>query len=140
MKSNNATYSGFEFEVDGYPALAIINSDLKNLENKSQYPYSVFIELVPDSFNENGHPEDEEYDYLNDVEKKIIEYLEGQTQTVHVGHTTLYRTREIIFYTKDREAVSNFLESFLETIERESSFDIEEDSTWENVSAFYELL
>jgi hemerythrin-like domain-containing protein len=140
MKSNNATYSGFEFEVDGYPALAIINSDLKNLENKSQYPYSVFIELVPDSFNENGHPEDEEYDYLNDVEKKIIEYLEGQTQTVHVGHTTLYRTREIIFYTKDREAVSNFLESFLETIERESSFDIEEDSSWENVSAFYELL
>ena len=140
MKSTNATYSGFEFEVDGYPALAIINSDLKNLENKSQYPYSVFIELVPDSFNENGHPEDEEYDYLNDVEKKIIEYLEGQTQTVHVGHTTLYRTREIIFYTKDREAVSNFLESFLETIERESSFDIEEDSNWENVSAFYELL
>jgi len=140
MKSSNATYSGFEFEVDGYPALAIINSDLKNLENKSQYPYSVFIELVPDSFNENGHPEDEEYDYLNDVEKKIIEYLEGQTQTVHVGHTTLYRTREIIFYTKDREAVSNFLESFLETIERESSFDIEEDSSWENVSAFYELL
>jgi hemerythrin-like domain-containing protein len=140
MKSNNATYSGFEFEVDGYPALAIINSDLKNLENKSQYPYSVFIELVPDSFNENGHPEDEEYDYLNDVEKKIIEYLEGQTQTVHVGHTTLYRTREIIFYTKDREAVSNFLESFLETIERQSSFDIEEDSNWENVSAFYELL
>ncbi|SHF41294.1 DUF695 domain-containing protein [Flavisolibacter ginsengisoli] len=140
MKSNNATYSGFEFEVDGYPALAIINSDLKNLENKSQYPYSVFIELVPDSFNENGHPEDEEYDYLNDVEKKIIEYLEGQTQTVHVGHTTLYRTREIIFYTKDRDAVSNFLESFLETIERESSFDIEEDSSWENVSAFYELL
>jgi hemerythrin-like domain-containing protein len=140
MKSNNATYSGFEFEVDGYPALAIINSDLKNLENKSQYPYSVFIELVPDSFNENGHPEDEEYDYLNVVEKKIIEYLEGQTQTVHVGHTTLYRTREIIFYTKDRDAVSNFLESFLETIERESSFDIEEDSSWENVSAFYELL
>ena len=140
MKSSNATYSGFEFEVDGYPALAIINSDLKKLENKSQYPYSVFIELVPDSFNENGHPEDEEYDYLNDVEKKIIEYLEDQTQTVHVGHTTLYRTREIIFYTKDREAVANFLESFLETIERESSFDIEEDSTWENVSAFYELL
>ena len=140
MKSSNATYSGFEFEVDGYPALAIINSDLKKLENKSQYPYSVFIELVPDSFNENGHPEDEEYDYLNDVEKKIIEYLEDQTKTVHVGHTTLYRTREIIFYTKDREAVANFLESFLETIERESSFDIEEDSTWENVSAFYELL
>ncbi|HYK56510.1 MAG TPA: DUF695 domain-containing protein [Flavisolibacter sp.] len=140
MKSTNATYTGFEFEADGFPALAIINTDLKKMENKSQYPYSVFIEIVPDTFNEYGHPEEEEYDYLNEVEKEIIEYLEEQTQSVHVGHTTIYRAREIIFYTKDREAVSNFLDFFLPGIERESSFEIEPDAEWENVSAFYELL
>lgn len=140
MKSTNATYTGFEFEADGYPALAIINTDLKKMENKSEYPYSVFIEIVPDTFNEYGHPEEDEYDYLNEVEKEIIEYLEEQTQSVHVGHTTVYRAREIIFYTKDREAVSNFLDFFLPNIERESSFEIEQDAEWENVSAFYELL
>lgn len=140
MKSTNATYTGFEFEADGYPALAIINTDLKKMENKSEYPYSVFIEIVPDTFNEYGHPEEEEYDYLNEVEKEIIEYLEEQTQSVHVGHTTVYRAREIIFYTKDRDAVSNFLDFFLPNIERESSFEIEQDAEWENVSAFYELL
>lgn len=140
MKSNNATYTGFEFEVDGHPALAIINKDLKDLEPKSQYPYSVFISLVPDTFNENGHPEGEEYDYLNEIEKLIIEYLEEHTQSVHVGHTTVYRSREIIFYTQDNEAVENFLESFLPQMERESYFDIENDPEWNNVSAFYELL
>ena len=140
MKSTNATYTGFEFEADGYPALAIINTDLKKMENKSEYPYSVFIEIVPDAFNEYGHPEEEEYDYLNEVEKEIIEYLEEQTQSVHVGHTTVYRAREIIFYTKDRDAVSNFLDFFLPNIGRESSFEIEQDAEWENVSAFYELL
>lgn len=140
MKSTNATYTGFEFEIDGYPALAIINSDLKKMTDKTQYPYSVFIEIVPDTFNENGHPEEEEYDYLNEIEKKIIEYLEEHTQTVHVGHTTVYRAREIIFYTKEREAVENFLSFFLENIERENSFEIEQDEDWENVSAFYELL
>jgi hemerythrin-like domain-containing protein len=140
MKSKNATYTGFEFEVEDYPALAIINADLKKLENRSQYPYSVFIQIIPDSFNENGHPEGEEYDYLNEVEKKIIEYMEEQTQSLHVGHTTLYRAREIIFYTKDRNEVEAFLEFFLQNIERESSFDIEHDPEWENVSAFYELL
>jgi len=140
MKSEKAIYTGFEFEVEGYPALAIINSDLKKLENKSDYPYSVFIEIVPDSFNENGHPEEEEYDYLNEVEKKIIEYLEEQTRSVHVGHTTVYRARQIIFYTKDQELVNNFLDFFLENIERESSFEIEHDPEWENVSAFYELI
>jgi len=33
MKSESAIYTGFEFEVDGFPAFAIINTDLKNLLN-----------------------------------------------------------------------------------------------------------
>ena len=70
----------------------------------------------------------------------MIEYLEGQTQTVHVGHTTIYRKREIIFYTKEPQKVEGFLEYFLSTIERENSFEIEQDVEWTNVSAFYELL
>lgn len=139
MKSEKATYTGFEFEVDNYPALAIINTDLKDID-RSQYPYSVFITMVPDSYNENGHPEGEEYDYLNEIEKTIITYLEEQTQTVHVGHTTVYRAREIIFYTKDREAVENFLGHFLPATERQGDFEIEDDREWSNVSAFYELL
>lgn len=140
MKSTNATYTGFEFEVDGFPAIAIINADLKNIENRSDYATSVFIEIIPDAINEFGQPEEEEHDYLVEVEKKMIVYLEEQTQTVHVGHTTLYRKREIIFYTKEPQKVEGFLEYFLSTIERENSFEMEPDEEWENVSAFYELL
>jgi hypothetical protein len=140
MKSEHAIYTGFEFEVEGHPAIAIINSDLKKLEDKSQYPYSVVIQIIPDSYNENGHPEVQEYDYLNGIEKQIIAYLEEQTRSVHVGHTTAYRTREIIFYTKDREVVSDFLEHFLAGIERENSFEVEPDETWENVAPFYDLI
>ena len=140
MKCTNATYTGFEFEVDGFPAIAIINADLKNIENRSGYANSVFIEIVPDNINEFGQPEEKEHDYLVEIEKKMIEYLEEQTQTVHVGHTTLYRKREIIFYTKEPQKVEGFLEYFLSTIERENSFEIEQDEEWENVSAFYELL
>ncbi|HEU4472727.1 MAG TPA: DUF695 domain-containing protein [Flavisolibacter sp.] len=140
MKSEQATYTGFEFEVDGFPAIAIINADLKALQNKQAFSHSVFITVIPDVYNENGHPEEAEYDHLNEIEKSIINYLEEQTASVHVGHTTLYRAREIIFYTGQPEVVENFLEHFLQAIERESSFDIEEDREWSNVSAFYELL
>lgn len=140
MKSTNATYTGFEFEMEGYPALAIINTDLKNGEHRLQYRHSVFIDILPETFNENGHPEEAEYEYLIEIEKKIIEYLEEQTQTVHVGHTTVYRKREIIFYTKEPEKVEGFLEYFLSTIEREYNFEIEPDSEWENVAGFYELI
>ena len=139
MKSDKATYTGFEFEVEGYPAMAIINTDLKNID-RTRYNYSVFITIVPDSYNEYGHPVGEEYDFLNEIEKSIISYLEEQTQTVHVGHTTIFRAREIILYTKEDLAVENFLEHFLPATERVTSYEIEEDPDWNNVSAFYELI
>ena len=139
MKSETSIYTGFQFEAEGYPAFAIINTDLKNVK-KEEYPYSVFIQIVPDSYNENGHPEEQEDEYLVEIEKKIIEYLETQTRSVHVGHVTIFRSREIIFYTNDEGVVETFLDHFLSTIERESSFQIDEDLDWENVSAFYELI
>ena len=140
MSSNTATYTGFEFDVDGFPAIAIINKDLNNREVQSAHPHSVFIELTPDTVTEYGHPQQEEYDYLVEAEKKIIEYLESQTQSVHVGHVTLYRMLQVIFYTKEPEKVEGFLNYFLSTIERENHLEIEADPEWESVSAFYELL
>jgi hypothetical protein len=140
MKSEKATYIGFEFEVEGFPAIAIINTDLKDPKEQAPYTHSVFIEIVPDQYNEYGHPLEEEHDYLVQLEKEIIAYLESQTQSVHIGHTTVFRRREIIFYTKDPEPVQDYLEHFLSGIERENSFEIEPDKEWVNVSAFYELL
>lgn len=140
MMNKEGDYTGFEFEDEGFPALAIINKDLKSFEGKQGYSHAVFIQVVPDRFNEYGHPEGEEYDYLNEVEKTIMDYLLEQTETVHVGHTTMYRSRQIIFYTKNREAVETYLEHFLSTIERENSVEVEYDPEWESVSAFYDLL
>ena len=140
MNSKSATYTGFEFEVEGFPALAVINKDLADKSLQAGYPNVVLIGIIPDTYNEYGHPEEEEYDYLLDVEKKMIEYLEEQTQTVHVGHTTAFRKREIIFYTKEAEKVDGFLNYFLSTVERETFYEIETDPEWKNVSAFYEIL
>jgi hypothetical protein len=140
MSSKTATYTGFEFEVDGFPALAIINKDLADKSLQATYPTAVLIEIIPDNYNEFGHPDEREYDYLLDVEKKMMDYLEEQTQTIHVGHTTAYRKREIIFYTKEVEKVDGFLNYYLSTVERETFYETEADPEWKNVSAFYELL
>jgi len=140
VNSNNATYTGFEFDVEGYPAIAIINKDLNDKSVQAKYPQSVFIELVPDTYNEVGHPDQAEYDYLVEAEKKMIEYLEGQTATVHVGHVTMFRMLQVIFYTNEPEKVEGFLNYFLSTVEREHHLEIEADPEWESVSAFYELL
>ena len=140
MSSNNATYTGFEFDVEGFPAVAIINKDLNDKAVQAQHPHSVFIEIVPDTYTEFGHPDETEYDYLVESEKKMIDYLESQTASVHVGHVTLFRMLQIIFYTKEPEKVEGFLNYFLSTVEREHHLEIEADPEWESVSAFYELL
>jgi hypothetical protein len=140
MNSKSATYTGFEFEVEGFPALAIVNKDLADKAVQAAYPHAVLIEIIPDTYNEFGHPDEREYEYLLDVEKKMIDYLEEQTSTVHVGHTTAFRKREIIFYTKEPDKADGFLNYYLSTVERETFYEIEADPEWTNVSAFYEML
>ncbi len=140
MNSKTATYTGFEFDVEGFPAVAVINKDLADKAVQAAYPSSIFIEIVPDSFNDVGQPKEEEFDYMVEAEKKMIDYLEGQTKTVHVGHISSYRKLEVIFYTGEPEKAEGFINYFLSTIERESAVEIEEDKDWNNVSAFYELL
>lgn len=140
MSHKTATYTGFEFEVEGFPAVAIINKDLADKAVQARFPQAVLIEIIPDSYNEFGHPDEAEYDLLLAAEKQMIDYLEEQTTTVHVGHTTAFRKREVIFYTNDPEKVEVFLEHFLPQVERETYFEIEADPDWQNVSAFYELL
>lgn len=140
MNSKSATYTGFEFEVEGFPALAIVNKDLADKTVQAAYPHAVLIEIIPDMYNEFGHPDEREYEYLLDVEKKMIDYLEEQTATVHVGHTTAFRKREIIFYTKEPDKADGFLNYYLSTVERETFYEIEADPEWKNVSAFYDML
>ena len=100
------------------------------------FPYSVFIEIVPDHYSENGHPTEQEYDFLNEIEKSIISYLEEQTATVHVGHVTVYRARQIILYTHDKEAVENFLDHFLQATERENGLEADMIDSFFTVSFF----
>ena len=140
MNSKNAVYTGFRFEAEGFPAFAVINKDVKSLADRFDYNYAVFIDIVPLEYDEVGHPEGEEYDYLLDVEKKMIEEIEEEGVTIHIGHTTLSLKREIIFYTKAPEKVEAFLQAYLPTIKREAAFEIVEDNRWENVEGFYEQL
>ncbi len=140
MKSEDATYTGFQFEVAGYPALAVINKDLGNGTIQAAYPSAVFVDMVPDACNDMGHPTETEYDHLVEMEKEMIAYLEGQTKSVHVGHVTQYRLLQAIFYTAEPEKAEDFLTHYASTAERTITIEVEHDPEWEHVSAFYEAL
>jgi hypothetical protein len=139
MNSKESIYTGFEFEEDGFPAFALINKDLKSMEDRSSYGYAVFIGVVPIEYNEHGHPEGEEEKYLLKIEEDIMEAIEITGETEHVGHITLTLKREIVFYTQLPDKVEEYLNAFLPAINRESSFEILEDPEWENVEGFYEM-
>ncbi len=140
MNSKSATYTGFKFEEDGFPAVAIINKDLKYFDERFEYHHAVFISIIPLEYNENGHPEGEEYDYLLKAEQDIIAEIEIAGETLHVGHTTLSLKRELIFYTKVPDKVEEYLNAYLPAMNRESSYEILEDPEWDEVEGFYEQM
>jgi len=140
MKKENTKYAGFTFDVDGFPCVAVINSDLKDDAQRFEFPYSVFIEIIPEFYNEIGHPTEEESKFLNEIEDEIVKFLEAKTRSIHIGSTILPKKKEIIFYTKMPDAVKSFLERYLLFIQRRYNFEISLDEKWESVSGFYNQL
>ncbi len=110
------------------------------MSDGNQFEQSIIIDIITNDYNEIVHSTEEEFDIMNIIEQKIIEYLNTQTESIHIGHVTLYRKREIIFYTKTPETVEGFLNSFMPLIERENNAEIEEDPMWKNVAGFYDRM
>ena len=135
MDYNEALFKGFEFEVDDFPAFAIINSIVDDFERKADYPISVFIGIEPEQINNNGHPTEEEADYLEVLESGLLEKLR-ELDVIYVGHTTIARKREIIFYIPNDEILIALFEEWATTTNRSTDVDIEEDAEWENIEAF----
>ncbi|GAA4332378.1 hypothetical protein GCM10023149_38630 [Mucilaginibacter gynuensis] len=135
MDYNDTPFKSYEFEFDGYPAFAIINSTLDGFDNKAAYPVSVFIGIEPEQVDENGHPSDAEYEYLEAIESRLLEKLKPY-DVIYVGHTTIPQRREIIFYIPNDESLIAFFEEWGTTTGRLTDVDIEEDADWENIQAF----
>jgi len=137
--TENDEYSILEAELEsGNKLIAVINTDLLQWNGKASHPWILTVEIPYDGSNNNGMPDEETYQLLDEVEDNITEQLKDFTGYLNIGRQTAKDVREIYFACKDFRKPSKVLykvqNDYAEQIE--ISYDIYKDKYWQSFNRF----
>lgn len=137
--TDNDNYSSLEATLEnGLPLLAIVNSDLLNWDCKASHPWISTVKIKYDGKNNNGMPNENEYQLLNEIEDKIISELKDSDGYLNIGRETADSLREIFFactdFRKPSKVLHNIRNEYKTIIEIE--FDIYKDKYWQSFNRF----
>ena len=131
------TYVGYESESrDGNTVIATINTKLLNWEHIAAYPWITILTLNYNN-ESNGMPNDEDYQYLDDLEERVNTLMTENQHCLNIGRETGESRREILFATKDFRKVVKIMD---EVAKQESPFkityDVFKDKYWRSLDRF----
>lgn len=127
-------------DENGYLTFITANLSYKNFSYRNEFPWFTRVVINTKSYNENGHPDDEEAEILNAFEDLIEKSLKEVTATQYIGRTTLYKKRELLYYVKDLRAAEYMLNSIRddESTVRQFNFSIDADPEWQKVEYIFQ--
>jgi len=132
--TENDNYSSLEAKTkDGEIVLAIVNSDLIHWDKKASHPWVVSIEIPFDGSNNNGMPDNETYQLLNDIEDEIMLELKDLDGYLNVGRETSGGKREIHFACKEFRKPPKVLNAMIKKYNQfEIGYEIYKDKYWQS--------
>ena len=108
--TENDNYATLQTELEnGTPLLAILNNDLLNWDSKASHPWILHIEIKYDGKDNNGMPDNQTYDLLNQIEDEILEELKDNEGYLNIGRETGDNLRDIYFACRDFRKPSKVL-------------------------------
>jgi hypothetical protein len=137
--TKNDSYSIFEAEHEGRNKLiATINTDLLSWDSKASHPWILKIEIPYDGSNNNGMPDNETYQLLNQVEEDIMQELKDFDGYLNVGRQTAKNAREIYFGCKDFRKPSKVLNKIQKNYSDkfEIEYSLYKDKYWQSFERF----
>lgn len=137
--TENDSYSVLEAELkNGNPLFATINTDILEWDSKASHPWILDIELKYDGENNNGLPDDETAQFLNDIEDKIMEQLKDSDGYLNIGRQAAENTRNIYFACREFRKPSKVLHQFQSEYsdQIEIMYDIFKDKYWRVFNRF----
>ncbi len=132
-------HSIFEAELEnGNKLIAVINSQLLNWDSKASHPWIAVITFKYDGKNNNGMPNEDDYQLLNEIEKSILQQILDKDGYLYIGRQTANNERDIYFACKDfRKPSKVFFSSEQENLNKfEIEYDIFKDKYWQSFERF----
>ncbi|MGO4773572.1 DUF695 domain-containing protein [Flavobacterium sp. W22_SRS_FK3] len=132
--TENDNYSSLEAKTkEGEIVLAIVNSDILDWDKKASHPWVLSIEIPFDGSNNNGMPDGETYQLLNEIEDEIMLDLKDLDGYLNIGRETSSGNREIYFACKEFRKPPKVLDKIIKKYNQfEISYEIYKDKYWQS--------
>lgn len=100
--TENDEHVSFEATLNnGLPLIGIINTSLLNWDRKPSHPWILKIQIEFNGRKNNGMPDDQTYQLLNEMEDEIMHKLKDADGFLNIGRETGDNLREVYFACKD---------------------------------------
>lgn len=132
-------HSILEAELEnGNKLIAVVNSQLLNWNSKASHPWIAIITLKYDGSNNNGMPNKNDYQCLDQIEESILQQLSDRDGYLYVGRQTANSERDIYFACKDfRKPSKVFFKIQQDYNDRfKIEYDIYKDKYWQSFERF----
>lgn len=137
--TENDGYSMLETQLEsGNVSIATVNTDLLQWDSKASHPWILTVEIPYDGSKNNGMPDKETYELLNEVENEILKEMKDFDGYLNIGRQTANSTREIYFACKDFRKPSKVLYEIQNRYKQKIRirYDIYKDKYWQSFNRF----
>jgi hypothetical protein len=132
-------YSSLEAELNnGRSLIAVVNSTLLDWNSKASHPWILNVEIKYDGNDNNGMPDKNTYQLLDEFEEQIMVELKDFDGYLNVGRQTADNSREIYFACTDFRKPSKTLYSLTQRYSHklDIKYDIYKDKYWQSFERF----
>ncbi len=137
--TENDTYSSLEGKSpNGNPLIAIMNTDLLQWEEKASHQWFICVNIKYDGSKNNGLPNNETYELLNEFEDEINDQLKDTDGNLNLGRESCEGLRTIFYACNDFRKPSKILNEMKEKYKYklEVDFDLYKDKYWSTLNYY----
>ncbi len=119
-------------DENGLPVIAAINEDLINWDAKASHPWMLVMEIKFDGSKNNGLPDDDMYEWMNELDEKALKLLPDAQGYLNLGRETYNGTRKMYYACKEFRHSSTTMATLVKNYQGklEASYDIFKDKYW----------
>ena len=138
-------YTLIEYELDGMPAVATVNSALVDFDPREIFRWHLSIVLDFVDLVENGMPSPAEREVVDPFGEELDEKLKAPPElpnALFLARMTWNGTRHFLYRVYDPERANACLQSVIETKSHPRSFDfrMEDDPEWRHAEWFLDAV
>ena len=141
-KTENDNYASVEgTDEDGFPSIAILDTDLLAWDAKASHPWMLVLEIDYEKSNavsRNGMPNKKYLDLMTRFEQALSERLADSDGYLNLGRETYKGKRKIYIACKEFRTASRKVHELILENKKElfCSYDIYKDKYWRTMEAF----